>query len=203
MNMLTFLFNKSFLSSFYQHSVTLQTMRRLFTSMLAILCLQGISNAQEYVQQGEFGFTVGAAHYFGDLNTRAAINRPKIAAGIYFRKQFGNYTGLRASAHYAQLGYSDVYSKNDYQNRRNLSFNTNIWELALTGDFNFFRFSPMDPDHNFTPYISLGIGVFSYDPYAFLNGEKIPLRPLNTEGQTFYQGRKAYNTMAICFPIGA
>ena len=28
------------------------------------------------------------------------------------------------------------------------------------------------------------------------------LRPLNTEGETFYQGRKAYGTMAICIPIG-
>ena len=67
--------------------------------MLAVLCLQGITHAQEYVQQGEFGFTAGAAHYFGDLNTRAAINRPKIALGVFFRKQFGNYTGLRASVH--------------------------------------------------------------------------------------------------------
>ena len=171
--------------------------------MLTALCLYFSGNAQQYVQQGEFGFTAGAAHYFGDLNTRAAINRPKIAMGIFFRKQFGNYTALRASAHFAKLGYSDVYSKNEYQNRRNLSFNTNIWELALTGDFNFFKFTPTDPDHNFTPYITMGVGVFSYDPYAYLNGEKIPLRPLNTEGQTFYQGRKAYSTMSLCFPIGA
>ena len=92
------------------------------------------ANAQfEYVQEGQFGITVGAAHYFGDLNNRAAINRPKIAVGGFFRKQFGNYTGLRISAHYAQLGYSDVYSKNDYQKRRNLSFNSNIMGDCLTG----------------------------------------------------------------------
>ncbi|MEO7960520.1 MAG: hypothetical protein ABIR19_03175, partial [Ginsengibacter sp.] len=46
----------------------------------------------EYVQEGEFGLTVGAGHYFGDLNNRAAFNRPKIAVGFFLRKQFGNYT---------------------------------------------------------------------------------------------------------------
>jgi hypothetical protein len=162
--------------------------------------------AQEegYVQQGEFGVTVGAAHYFGDINTRAGINRPKPAVGLFFRKQFGNYVGLRIAAHYAQLGYSDTYSKNDYQRTRNLSFNTNIWELAAMGDFNFFKFLPNNPAYLFTPYVSLGVGVFTYDPYAFLAGKKEFLRPLGTEGQsTGYQGRKQYGTMALCIPFGA
>lgn len=157
----------------------------------------------EYVQKGEFGITVGAAHYFGDLNTRAAINRPKPAVGAFFRKQFGNYVGLRISAHYAQLGYSDTYSKNEYQKSRNLSFNSNIWELALQGDFNFFKFIPGDPYYQFTPYITLGIGAFTYDPYAYLNGKKEFLRPLGTEGQMIgYDGRKQYSTLAICIPLG-
>ena len=180
-------------------------MSRPITAVLIFLISFAIHPAEaqnEYVQEGEFGFTLGAAHYFGDLNTRAAINRPKPAVGVFFKKQFGNYTGMRISAHFAQLGYSDVYSKNEYQQRRNLSFNTNIFELAAQGEFNFFRYIPTDPDHNFTPYITLGIGVFSYDPYAYLNGEKVFLRPLNTEGETFYQDRKAYGTMAFCFPIG-
>jgi Domain of unknown function (DUF6089) len=157
----------------------------------------------EYVQKGEVGITLGAAHYFGDINTRAALNRPKPALGVFFRKQFGNYVGMRISAHYAQLGYSDVYSKNDYQKTRNLSFNTNIWELAVQGDFNFFRFMPGNPDYLFTPYVTIGAGVFSYDPYAYLNGKKEFLRPLGTEGQVIgYQGRSQYSTMAFCFPLG-
>jgi Domain of unknown function (DUF6089) len=156
----------------------------------------------EYIQEGEFGFTVGAAHYFGDLNNHAKINRPKPALGLFFRKQFGNYTALRVSAHYARLGYSDVYSNNEFQLRRNLSFNTDVYEFALQGDFNFFKFIPNERSHNFTPYITFGIGVFSYNPYAYYKGQKIFLRPLNTEGETFYNGRKAYGSMATCFPIG-
>jgi hypothetical protein len=180
-------------------------MIKQFITVLLASCSCYTALAQyEYVQQGEFGITAGAAHYFGDINTRAALNRPKPALGIFFRKQFNNYLGMRISAHYAQLGYSDVYSKNAYQQRRNLSFNTNIWELALHGDFNFFKFMPGNPDYLFTPYVSLGVGLFSYDPYALLDGQKVFLRPLGTEGQNKnYLGRKPYNTMALCFPIGA
>jgi hypothetical protein len=162
--------------------------------------------AQEpVVQEGEFGIGIGAAHYFGDLNTRARVNRPKIAAGIFFRKNFGNYIAARIVANYAQLGYSDIYNtQNEYMLRRNLSFNTNVWELSLRGDFNFFRFLPGDPEFNFTPYVSLGVGVFSYDPYAYLQGQKYFLRPLGTEGQgsSLYPDRKPYSSMAICFPVG-
>jgi hypothetical protein len=180
--------------------------RKILTVLLAVtLTFSAKAQGQftEYVQKGEFGITFGAAHYFGDLNTRASVKRPKPAVGLFYRKQFGNYVGLRIAAHYAQVGFSDTYSKNEYQKTRNLSFNSNIWELALQGDFNFFKFLPSDPDHSFTPYVTLGVGVFSYDPYAYLNGNKEFLRPLGTEGQNAgYLGRKQYSTMAICIPFG-
>lgn len=182
-------------------------MKMKLAALILFILFTGNAKAQsqnfEYVQKGEFGVTVGLAHYFGDLNTRVGLNRPKPALGLFFRKQFGNYVGLRLSAHYAQLGYSDIYSKNEYQKTRNLSFNTNIWEVALQGDFNFFKFVPTDPELGFTPYITLGIGAFTYDPYAYSNGEKEYLRPLGTEGQLVgYKGRKPYNTLAICIPLG-
>jgi Domain of unknown function (DUF6089) len=183
----------------------ISVIKKIIASLLFLVISHSIlAQTEEYVQQGEFGITVGAAHYFGDINTRAAIDRPKPAIGLFFRKQFGNYVGLRIAGHFAQLGYSDVYSKNQYQQTRNLSFNTNIWEIAAMGDFNFFKFLPNDPNYIFTPYITLGIGAFSYDPYAYLNGKKEFLRPLGTEGQTIgYKGRKQYGTLAVCVPFGA
>lgn len=158
---------------------------------------------ESYVQEGEFGIGIGSAHYFGDLNTRAALNRPKFSAGAFFRKQFGNYIGLKIAANYAQLGYSDTYSPNETQKRRNLSFNSNIWELSVNGDFNFFKFYPGISGFTYTPYVSLGVGVFSYDPYAYLANQKYFLRPIGTEGQgsAAYPERKPYSSMAVCFPI--
>ena len=178
---------------------------RTFLAAIAICLPAFVFSQTGYRQEGEFGVGVGAGHYFGDLNTRAQLNRPKIAAGIFFRKNFGNYIALRVAGNFAQLGYSDRYNEeNEFMRRRNLSFNTNIWEFAVQGDFNFYRFMPGEPDFRFTPYITLGAGLFSYDPYAYLNDEKHYLRPLGTEGQgdTSYPDRKPYSSMAFSIPFG-
>ncbi len=179
--------------------------RRIFKLIpVLFICLDLWAQPQATVYDGEIGITAGMAHYFGDLNNKAGLNRPKMAVGAFYRKQVGNYIGVRLGFHYAQLGYSDVYSKNDFQQRRNLSFNSSIWEVALQGDFNFFRFEPGNPDYMFTPYVTLGIGVFGYDPYAYLDGEKYFLRPLGTEGQgtPAYPERQNYGNTAFCFPLG-
>lgn len=174
-------------------------------SIVATISGNTVSAQESIVQEGEFGIGIGAGHYFGDLNTRAKLNRPKVAASVFFRKNLGNYIALRIGASFAQLGYSDQYNThNQYMFSRNLSFNTKVWELTLQGDFNFFRFMPGEPEYSFTPYITFGAGVFSYDPYAYLRGRKVPLRPLGTEGQgsSLYPNLKQYSSMAICLPFG-
>src|SRR5689334_18049061 len=136
----------------------------MMRKLLVVVCLGAFATliprssfAQDaIVQEGEFGIGLGAAHYFGDLNTRAHLNRPKMAASIFFRKNLGNYIAARLTAGFAQLGYSDQYNKhNQYMYLRNLSFNSKVWEIDLQGDFNFFRFMPGEPDFAFTPYITL------------------------------------------------
>ncbi len=158
---------------------------------------------ESYVQEGEIGGAIGLAHYFGDLNTNASLNRPKFSGGVFFRKQLNNYIALKLAGNYALVGYSDIYSKNEVQKRRNLSFNSNIWELSLSGEFNFFRFMPGVEGYNYTPYVSLGLGMFSYDPYTYLNGTKYYLRAIGTEGQgsPAYPGRKPYGSTALCIPL--
>ena len=173
--------------------------------LLLAACLGGYAARAQYdgfIHTGEIGITAGGASYFGDLNTNGNITHSKLALGAFFRKQFGDYVALRLGGQYARVGYSDVYSKNVYQHTRNLSFNSDIYELTLQGDFNFFRFNPVDPDERFTPYLTFGAGAFHYDPYAYLNGQKYYLRPLHTEGEGVIPGKKEYSTMAICFPVG-
>jgi hypothetical protein len=181
----------------------------MLRKILILVCfVVGLAKAraqmlEPYVHQGEVGVSLGLAHYFGDLNPSTGLNRPKTAAGIFFRKQISNYIGIRISGEYAMLGYSDVYSSNPVQQARNLSFNSNVWEISLAGDFNFFEFHPGFEGYEFTPYVGLGLGVFSYDPYAYLNGEKYLLRTLGTEGQgsSLYPELKPYNPIAISIPF--
>ena len=99
-------------------------MKKIVLSLMIIASAGLLNRAQaqfeSVVMEGELGLSLGAAHYFGDINTRAKLNRPKIAVGGFFRKQISNYVALRVSAHYAKRGYSDHYNKtNDIQRRRN------------------------------------------------------------------------------------
>jgi hypothetical protein len=180
-------------------------MRKLLLIFLAA-SLSFSTKAQMYdafVHKGELGVGIGLANYFGDLNNTASFNRSKFSAGVFYSKQYNNYISLRVSGDYSFLGYSDVYSNNPVQQRRNLSFNTNVWEISASGFFNFLKFIPGFPEYSFTPYVGVGIGAFSYDPYAYLNGEKIYLRPLGTEGQgsALYPGSKPYSSVALCIPF--
>lgn len=182
-------------------------MKKLILPLLAVLTLHSAARAQmeSVTQEGEIGVSIGGAHYFGDLNTAAKVNRAKFAFGVFFRKQFGNYIAVRVGGQFAQLGYADkYYADNEFQRRRNLSFNSNVWELALQGDFNFFKYVPGSYDYRFTPYVTIGASIFSYDPYAYLGGQKYFLRPLGTEGQgsAAYPDRKPYSSMAFAIPFG-
>ena len=181
-----------------------KTVAVVVCSIIVLFSGNSLKAQDAVVQEGEFGIGVGASHYFGDLNTRARLNRAKLAGTIFFRKNLGNYIAIRIGASFAQVGYSDQYNThNTYMYTRNLSFNSKVWELTLQGDFNFFRFMPGEPQYSFTPYITFGAGVFSFDPYAYLRGRKVPLRQLGTEGQgsALYADRKQYSSMAICLPF--
>jgi len=160
---------------------------------------------RSYVYTGEFGVLAGASQYFGDLNPDLHFNTPKAVFGLFFRKQVTDYIAVRIQGQFARLGYSDVYNtQNAFYLRRNLSFNTNVLQLGVQGDFNFFRFIPGDGDHRATPYLTIGIGMFSFDPYAYLDGQKYYLRELGTEGQgsAAYPDRKPYSNIAAYIPLG-
>ena len=183
-------------------------MKQFLLIGLSVFCFIRTASAQvepSYVYQGEFGVLGGVSQYFGDLNPDLHFNTPKAAFGIFFRKQVTDYISVRIQGQFAQLGYSDVYNtQNAFDLRRNLSFNTNVWQLGLQGDFNFFRFIPGDGDHRSTPYLTFGIGMFSFDPYAYLGGQKYYLRELGTEGQgsPAYPDRQPYSNIAAYIPLG-
>jgi hypothetical protein len=185
-------------------------MQNVFSTGLAwmlILLLhfnKAFAQYEGIAQTGEFGVQIGAAHYFGDLNTSSKLIAPRPAFGVFFRRQLNNYAALRVAINYTKLSFSDKFErKNEFQRRRNLDFNTSVWELMLQGDFNFFRFNPVDPAERFTPYLTFGAGVFYYDPYTYFQNEKYYLRSLGTEGQNSPNSSvKEYGTLAVCIPVG-
>ena len=84
----------------------------------------------------------------------------------------------------------------------------NVFEFSVSGEFNFFKFIPGDEKYVFTPYVTLGVGAFAFNPYTHLDGKKIFLQPLGTEGQNISykdangRTRKPYKTYAFSMPFG-
>lgn len=175
----------------------------LYTIVIVLLNSPSKAQYESNVHVGEFGVLLGAAHYYGDLNPNPVFDRPKIAIGAFYQRQFNNYIGLRLFAEYARLGYADKFSRNTAQRTRNLSFNSDVWEFTLQGQFNFFKFQPYSANYRWTPYLTAGVGVTFFNPFAFLQGKKYFLQPLGTEGQNTLPNRKPYNLFALCIPIGA
>lgn len=180
--------------------------RTFFTLVIIVagVLVSGPARSQQFYAQTEYGIQVGASTYFGDLNTNYGLHFIRPAGGAFIRYSFNPYIALKGMINYTKVGYADHFSKNEFQQIRNLSFRSDILEAALVAEFNFFRFETGDDHHRFTPYLAGGIGVFYYNPYVNYQGNRFNLRDLGTEGQNTgeYSDRR-YKSYSVCFPVGA
>jgi len=90
---------------------------------------------------------------------------------------------------------------------RNLSFKSKISEAQLAVEVHplfFKKYDDEDPPR-LSPYAVAGVGLFSFDPQAKLNGQWYSLQPLHTEGQGFaeYPDRKEYKLNQLNIIAGA
>ena len=82
---------------------------------------------------------------------------------------------------------------------RNLSFKSNVFDFAVSGEYTILNLD------NFllSPYVSAGIGVMLFNPYANdAAGKKHSLPELGTEGQGLAGYPGMYSTAALEFPLG-
>lgn len=179
-------------------------MRKGFTLLLlfSLLLISPLVKAQTFYSAYEWGYVVGGSQYFGDLNDNYGFKYVRPALGIFGRYHLSPYISVRGTVSYTKLGYDDKFSSNAFNQKRNLSFRTDVVEVAAQAEFNFFRFATGEDNSRFTPYLTGGIGAFYYNPYTELNGTKYYLRPLGTEGQNAGYDNRKYSSISMVFPIG-
>lgn len=179
-------------------------MHSIVKVLLGILLSLGFVSvrAQTYFTSTEIGISGGGSQYFGDLNDRYGFKTINPAYGLYARKHLNQYISLRMGGYYTKVGYSDKLNLDLYQRQRNLDFTSDIIEASFQAEFNFFRFVTGDPYHRFTPFLTMGLGGFLYDPYTTYNGNKYYLRQLGTEGQNAGYDDRKYTNFSPCVPIG-
>jgi len=163
---------------------------------IAFFCIVFISMNAQAQQTWEIGGNVGAAGYIGDLNINNPVKPSGAQAGLFIKRNFNRYLGVKLNYSFGQISGADSTSGSQQLRDRNLSFTTPLKELSLMAELNFMSFIPDAGKNKYTPYIYLGAGITSYNPKAKYNGEIYELRPLQTEGA-------AYSSKAIVIPFGA
>lgn len=144
----------------------------------------------------------GAANYNGDLQEKNfTLKQARYTAGAWLSYDINPKIMLRSGLHYARIGASDQYQSDLLRRLRNLSFQTNLWELHAGAEYHFLG---MDT-RVFSPYVFAGAAIFRYNPFTNDQaGNKVFLKPLSTEGQGVpgYPDRKPYKLTQFAIPFG-
>ena len=122
-----------------------------------ILCLAKLTSAQIY----EFGGFGGGAYYMGDINPEKHFYSINFSMGALYRYQLHSRLSFRFDFINAKLSGDDTDFDNPYQNIRNESFTTNLYELTGNVEFDYFPSSyEGNSNYSLTPYTIAGLGFF-------------------------------------------
>ncbi len=169
-------------------------MKFLFYSLLII---PGLVQAQRW----HVNVTGGLSNYSGDLQGKTyTFDQSFFAFGAGAQYDITRNFSAISNIDFMKVGASDQYNNANLV-FRNLSFQTNIVEWNLVGEYTFMDIA----EKKFSPFIFGGIAVFHFDPYAFdTTGQKVYLKPLSTEGEGLpqYPGQKPYSLTQFAIPVG-
>jgi hypothetical protein len=113
-------------------------------------------------RQHELGFLAGGSYYIGDLNNREHFVYSKPAFGIFYRLNNDFRTAFRFGFNYGKLSASDSEHNVDYQQERDLSFTTNLYELNALAEFNFTEYRIGNDKHRFSLFVFGGLSTFYF-----------------------------------------
>jgi Domain of unknown function (DUF6089) len=144
--------------------------------------------------RNESGLVGGISNYHGDLSHGINPKGFKPSAGVYYKYNMSSYFAYRLQLSYLKIQGTDEGDPN--YAARNLSFQTEIWELGSIFEFNFQPFGTNYGDETWTPYFFTGINGFLFEPTR-LDNTDIKLRDLRTEAQ-----KRKYSGFQPSVPIG-
>lgn len=165
------------------------------TFVFVLLSVVAFTTKAQKLHVTAFG---GFSNYQGDLqDKRFTLNQSHAAFGAGFFYEISDRFGARANVTFGKVSGNDKHNSKNVV--RNLSFSSPITDIHLG-----LEYAILNPyEHRLSPYVFAGISNFSFKPSALdTSGTKVYLQPLSTEGQGFYQGRKAYKLNQFAIPFG-
>lgn len=135
----------------------------------------------------------------------------KPSFSVYAMAMYRDAIGLRLEGTFGSVvGYDsilkDVAASTNGRYERNLSFKSPITDIQLAVEVHplFFKYYDDKEPPRLSPYGVAGIGYYSFNPQAKLNGQWYALQPLSTEGQGFneYPDRQPYKLRQFNIALG-
>jgi len=167
-------------------------MRKISVFFLLLVLLVPFGYAQK---SGDLGLMGGVTYYIGDLNPAIPFRMSKKAFGILYRQNFNSRVSVRAHGLRGTVAGDDAISKAN--SGRNLNFESTITEAGVQLEINFLDYFIGSKQHPVSPYIFGGASVFFFKPYGNVQGVRMQLQPLTTEGQS-----KPYKSYSFSIPFG-
>ncbi len=174
-------------------------MRLHIAIIFMIYCFAGTATLAQRHELGLFG---GGSYYIGDINPKKHFALTQPSFGLIYRYNMNPNWAMRFNIYQGKVESSDAEIR--YNQPRNLSFRSNITEIALGLELNFFEYKTGDRKRPASPFIFAGLGYFKFNPQAELDGQWYDLQPLGTEGQgtTSYPDKKPYTLGSFSIPFG-
>lgn len=191
------------------------------------LFLTGSAGAQYYYHNDKYyssdlvleaGGSIGIMNAFTDLGGKKGpgkgfikdmnLKNSKPSFSLYTVLMYRDAIGFRLEGTFGNVGAYDSILKDSKEPRyrRNLSFRSKIADFQLSAEIHplFFKWYDEGEAPYWSPYLVAGIGFFSFNPQASLDGRWYNLQPLHLEGQGFeeYPDRKPYKLNQFNIPLG-
>ncbi|MFO8067498.1 MAG: hypothetical protein R6U11_07950 [Bacteroidales bacterium] len=136
---------------------------------------------------------------------------------------------VRGNLSFGYIAGDDKFTDEAYRSNRNIHFRSPLWELAVQGEYYFIRAYQMGAryrrvtrargwfGYNFSAYAFIGVGGFYFNPQGKFESANytgtVPqadlpsdgwynLRPLRTEGQSYFSTRDEYSKISLTVPFG-
>lgn len=136
-------------------------MKPRFLSILwihAVLFLL-VSNSS-LAQKREYGFSLGAMYYTGDLARTWILPNTGISGMVFLRNNINNHSSVRVSYTGGFLKTNDAKPLDAFASARASSFNTFISEFSASLEYYFIDYKSKRATVNWSPYFHGGIGIF-------------------------------------------
>jgi hypothetical protein len=173
-------------------------------------------------QRRELDFGLGISNFLGELGGRNQIGSPFLwdlelsqtrpAVSLGYRYYLARQQAICGRLTYGVLAGNDNLTEEPFRQNRNLSFKSDVLELALVYELYLFREElghiydlrgvKGEKPTRVGLYLFAGVGGFYFDPKAQYNNTWVKLRPLNTEGQGLPGGPEEYKNYGLVIPMG-